>query len=94
MKFLVVVTPPYIYHDAYICLWVHMEYIPSLVLLIPKKHPSDTQLIRFHLALPTGYIYSDAFFCATTEMSIDTANDNIMGQQAVLPHLLKIAAAT
>ena len=40
--------------DVYMRLWVRMEDIPSLVFLIPEKHPSNPHLIGFHLSLPMG----------------------------------------
>ena len=58
-------------------LWVRMKDVPSVAFLIPKKSPSDTQLVGFHLSLPIGYINSDPYFCMTTEMVDDLTNQAI-----------------
>ena len=39
-------------------LWVQMEYVLSVAFLIPKKIPTDPQLVGFYLSLPMGYIDS------------------------------------
>ena len=52
--------------DAYMRLWVSMEDVPSVAFLIPKKIPSDTHMVVFHLSLPMGYIDSAPFFCMAT----------------------------
>ena len=48
--------------DAYMWLWVRMGDVPSVAFLIPKKTPSNTQLVGFHLSLPMGYIDSAPYF--------------------------------
>ena len=48
--------------DAYMRLWVKMEDVPSVAFLIPKKNPSDTQLVEFHISLPMGYVYNTLYF--------------------------------
>ena len=49
--------------DAYMRLWVRMEYVPSVTFLIPKNTPRDTQMVGFHLSLTMGYINSSPYFC-------------------------------
>ena len=80
--------------DVYMRLWVRMEDIPSLVFLIPEKHPSNPHLIGFHLSLPMGYIYGASFFCATTETATDTTNTTIVQRQVSPPHLPETASST
>ena len=52
--------------DAYMRLWVRMEEVPSIAFPIPKKTPSDTQLVGFHLSLSMGYNGSAPYFCMAT----------------------------
>ena len=48
--------------DAYMRLWVRMEDIPSAAFLIPKKNPSNTHLVGFHISVPMWNIDSDPYF--------------------------------
>ena len=52
--------------DAYMRIWVRLEDIPSVASLVPKSTPEEEQLVGFHLSIPTVYVESAAFFCATT----------------------------
>ena len=52
--------------DAYMRLWANMDDILPIAFLIPKKTPSDTQLVGFHLSLPMGYNGSAPYFCMAT----------------------------
>ena len=63
--------------DAYMRLWFRMKDALSLTFLIPKNHPTDTQLIGFHLDLPMGYIDSAALFCDKTETATEMSNNAI-----------------
>ena len=63
--------------DAYMRLWVRMEYVRSFTFLIPNKNTSDTQLVVFHLSLPMGYIDSAPYFCIATETVTNIANEAI-----------------
>ena len=58
-------------------LWLRMEDVPSVAFLIPKKNPSDTQLVGFHISLPMGYVYNTLYFCMATETVDDLANKAI-----------------
>ena len=48
--------------DAYMWLWVRIVDVPSVAFLIPKKTPSNTHMVGFHLSLPMGYIDSAPYF--------------------------------
>ena len=63
--------------DAYICLWVRMDDVPSVAFLIPKKTPSDTQLVGFHHSVPMGYINSAPYYCMAMETVSNLANKAI-----------------
>ena len=56
---------------------MRMEDVPSFAFLIPKKTPSDTQLVGFHLSLPMGYVDSAPYFCMATETVANLANEAI-----------------
>ena len=58
-------------------LWVRMEEIPSVAFLIPKKTPSDTQLVGFHHSVPMGYIDSAPYYCMAMETVSNLANKAI-----------------
>ena len=47
--------------DAYMCIWVRLDDIPSVALLVPKATPDEEQLVGFHLSIPMGYVESAAF---------------------------------
>ena len=49
--------------DTYMRLWVRMEDVWCVTFLIPKKNPSNTHMVVFHLSLPMGYINSAPYFC-------------------------------
>ena len=63
--------------DAYMRLWVRMEDVPSSAFLIPKKTPSNTQLVGFHISVPMGYIDSAPYFCMAMDTVADLANEAI-----------------
>ena len=63
--------------DAYMWLWVGMEDVPSVAFFIPKKTPSDTQLVGFHFSLPMGYISSAPYFCMAMDTVAELANEAI-----------------
>ena len=63
--------------DAYMRLWVRMEDVLSVAFLIPKKIPSDTQLVGLHLSLPMGYIDGATYFFMATETVSELANETI-----------------
>ena len=74
--------------DAYIRIWVRLEYIPSVAFLVPKATPDEEQLVRFHLSIPMGYVESAAFFCAITETVMDRTLDTLSTRHtAPLHHL-------
>ena len=58
-------------------LWVQMEYVLSVAFLIPKKIPTDPQLVGFYLSLPMGYIYIAAYFWMTTKIFTNMAKNAI-----------------
>ena len=60
--------------DAYMGLWVRLEDIPSVAFLVPRKEPTDKQLVGFHLSLPMDYMDSAPFYCMSTETITDIAN--------------------
>ena len=69
-----------------------MEYFPSVTFLIPKKTPSNTQLVVFHLSLPMRYINSAPYFCMATEMVADLVNDAIYHREQAGEHPLELVA--
>ena len=76
--------------DAYMSLWVRMEDVPSVDFLIPKNTPSNTQLMRFHLFLPIGYIDSAPYFGMATETVADLANEAISQKEQAGEHPLEM----
>ena len=58
-------------------LWVRMEDIMFVAFCIPKKTPSNPQLVGFHLSLPIGYVDSAPYFCMSTDAVADLANKAI-----------------
>jgi hypothetical protein len=56
--------------------WVNTDDIPKLGIVFPAMSDSD-QLIAFPLVLPMGWKESLPYFCATTEMAVDLANQAI-----------------
>ena len=63
--------------DAYMRLWVRMEDVPSTAFLIPKKTPSNTQLVGFHISVPMRYIGSAPCYCMVMETLADLSNKAI-----------------
>ena len=63
--------------DVYIRWWVGMEDVPSVAFLSPKKTPSNTYLVGFHLYLPMGYVEIAPYFCMATNTVADLANEDI-----------------
>ena len=76
----------------YMRLWVSMEDFPSAALLIPKKSPSNTQLVGFHISLPMGYINSAPCFCVATGTVADLANEAISQRKQAGEHPLKLTS--
>ena len=54
-----------------------MEDVPSITFLIPKKTPSDTHLVGFHLYLHMGYLDSDPYFFMARETVANLENEAI-----------------
>ena len=73
-------------------LWVRMEDVLSVAFLIPKKNPSDTQLVGFHLSLPMGYVDSAPYFCMATETVDNFANKLISQREQTGDHPLELAS--
>ena len=44
--------------DAYMRIWVILEYVLAVDFLIPKEKDSDPLLASLHLSIPMGYVYS------------------------------------
>ena len=63
--------------DAYMMLWMRMEDVLSVAFLVPKKTPNNTQLVRFQLSLPMGYINSAPYFCMVAGTTADLENKAI-----------------
>ena len=78
--------------DAYMGLWVRMEDVPFVAFLIPKKNPSDTQLVQFQLSLPMGYIDIAPYFCMVTETVTDLTNNAISQREKAHKHPLELVA--
>ena len=76
--------------DAYMRLWVRMEDVPSAAFLIPKKTPSNTQLVGFHISVPMGYIDSTPYFCMDMETVADLANKAISQMEQAGKHSLDL----
>ena len=75
--------------NAYMKIWVRLEDTPSMGLLIPRKIPTDEQLVGFHLSLPMGYADSAPFLCLATETIMDVANKAMDDRHRSPPHPLK-----
>ena len=70
---------------------MRMKDVPSVAFLIPKKSTSDTQLARFHISLPMGYIDSAPYFCMATDRFTDLANETISLRDQTDKHPLDLA---
>ena len=75
--------------DAYMRIWVRLEDIPLVASLVPKATPDEEHLLGFHLAIPTGYVESAAFFCATTKIFKDRVLDTLSTRLTLPPHHLE-----
>ena len=73
-------------------LWVGMEDVPSVAFLVPKKNPSNTQLVVFHISLSMGYVDNAPYFCMATETVADLANKAISQRDQAREHPLGIAS--
>ena len=80
--------------DAYMCIWVRLDDIPSVAFLVPKATPDEKQLVGFHLSIPMGYVEPAAFFCATTETIKDRALDILSTRNTTPPQHLEDLAET
>ena len=69
-----------------------MEDVPSTAFLIPKKTPSNTQLVGFHISAPMGYIDSAPYFFMALETVADLANEYISQRYEEGKHALDLAA--
>ena len=69
-----------------------MEDVPSVAFLTPKKTPSNTQLVGFHLSLPMGYIESAPYFFMVTETVADLVNKAISQREQAGKNPLDFAA--
>ena len=78
--------------DAYMRLWVHLEDTPPVAFLIPRKNPTDYQLVGFHLSLPMGYMDSAPFFRMSAETISYMANAYMDDHHRTPPHPLKVLA--
>ena len=54
-------------YNGHMRIWVLMGDVSSVDFLIPKKCPTITQLVGFHLSLPMGYVESSTYFCTMNE---------------------------
>ena len=70
--------------DAYMRLWVRLEDTPSVAFLLPRKRPTDEQLVGFHLSLHMGYVDSVPYFCMSTETMEDIANTYMDGRHMLM----------
>ena len=77
--------------DTYTRMWVRMEDVPSVTFLIPKKPPSDTHLVGFHLSLPMGYVDTSPYFCMTTKTAADLNNKETNKWDKAITHPLERA---
>ena len=75
--------------NAYMHLWVIMEYTSSASLLLPNLNPANKQLVGFHLSLPMGFMDSAPYFFMVTETVTDLDNQAIPVQHTIPPHLLE-----
>ena len=48
--------------DLYMRLLARIEELLSVTFLIPKKTPSDQQMVRFHLSHTMWYVASNPYF--------------------------------
>ena len=74
-------------------LWVLREDTPSVAFLIPRKKPTDEQLVVLYLALPMGHVDSAPFLCMSTETIEDMANEAMGDRHHAPPHPHKTFAA-
>ena len=75
--------------NAYMRIWVRLKDIASVEFLVPKATPDEEKLVRFHLSIPTVYIESAAFFCATTKTVKDRVLNPHSMQHTAPPHHLE-----
>ena len=78
--------------DAYMCIWVRAEDVPSVAFLIPKETADKEQLVGLHLSIPMGYMESTDFFCTATETVKDRALATINRRSKTPPHPLETLA--
>ena len=76
--------------DAYMRLWARMEDVLSFALIIPKKNPSNTQLVGFHLYLPMRYVDNAPYFCMAMETVANLANEAIYQRYQAREHPLEM----
>ena len=68
--------------DAYMRLWVFLEYVPSVTFLVPKRAKTETKSVVFHISIPMGFNESSPFFCMTIETSLYLSNNTIHAHRA------------
>ena len=62
------------------------EDVSLVAYLIPKRVPTDNQIIGFNLSLPMGYINSAAYFCMKKNTIADLSNFTILEQHEDPPY--------
>jgi len=67
-----------------------VDAIPQLAVMFPK-YPGEEQLVGMPLTLPMGWLESIPYFCASTEMVADQAN-NWCKVENLPPHPLECLA--
>ena len=70
------------------------EDVLLVAYLIPKRVPTDNQIIGFNLSLPMGYINSAAYFCMKKNTIADLSNFTILERHEAPPHPLNTIAYT
>ena len=75
-------------------IWVRLKNITPAAFIVPKEIYSETQLVRFHLLIPMGYMEYDPFFCAAMDTIKETANDTMHKRGKSPVHTMEILAGT
>ena len=72
--------------DLYMRIWVLVKENPLIVSLLPKKVPTDKQLVGFHLYFLMGFLYGTPYFFISTETLTDIVNASINARHTASPH--------
>ena len=80
--------------NAYMRIWVRLEDTPSVGFPIPRKIPTDKNLVGFHVSLLMGYVDSALFLCLATKTITDMANAAMANRHRAPPHPLKELAGS